>query len=116
MLDILEVNFNVGQPFYALNNLPPRRLATLRKAFWATVKNPATIKEASSRYLPMNSQTPEQVLAAIDKVSVGEGRQAHAIRQIVLLVSAILQDTVAAWSGQIVEVWPKPEVPSPDED
>jgi len=68
MLDILEVNFNVGQPFYALNNLPPGRLATLRKAFWATVKNPATIKEASSRYLPMNSQTPEQVLAAIDKV------------------------------------------------
>lgn len=68
MLDILEVNFNVGQPFYALNNLPPGRLATLRKAFWATVKNPATIKEASSRYLPMNSQTPKQVLVAIDKV------------------------------------------------
>ncbi len=68
MLDILEVSFNVGQAFYAPNNLPPGRLATLRKAFWATVKNPATIKEASSRYLPMNSQTPEQVLAAIDKV------------------------------------------------
>ena len=68
MLDILEVSFNVGQAFYAPNNLPPGRLATLRKAFWATVKNPATIKEANSRYLPMNSQTPEQVLASIEKV------------------------------------------------
>jgi len=34
----------------------------------AAVKNPATIKEASSRYLPINSQTPEEVLAAIDRV------------------------------------------------
>ena len=68
MLDILEVSFNVGQAFYAPYNLPPGCLATLRKAFLATVKNPATIKEASSRYLPINSQTPEQVLAAIDKV------------------------------------------------
>ena len=56
------------------------------------------------------------ILAAIDKVSVVQGRQAHVTRQIVLLVSAILQDTVAAWSGQIVEAWPKPEGPPPDED
>lgn len=68
MLDILEVSFNVGQAFYAPNNLPSGRLAALRKAFWATVKDPATIKEASKRHLPMRSQTPEQVLAAIDKV------------------------------------------------
>ena len=56
------------------------------------------------------------ILAAVDKVPVVQGRQAHIIRQIVLLVSAILQDTVAAWSGQIVEVWPKPEESLPDED
>jgi hypothetical protein len=43
-------------------------------------------------------------------------RRVHVIRQIVLLVSAILQDTVAAWSGQIVEAWPKPEGPPPEED
>ena len=68
MLDILEVSFNVGQAFYAPNNLPSGRLATLRKAFWATVKDPATIAAAKKRYLPMRSQTPEQVLAAIEKV------------------------------------------------
>lgn len=68
MLDILEVSFNVGQAFYAPNNLPPGRLATLRKAFWATVKDPVTIASANKRYLPMRSQTPEQVLASIDKV------------------------------------------------
>lgn len=68
MLDILEVSFNVGQAFYAPNNLPPGRLAALRKAFWATVKDPATIAEADKRFLPMRSQTPEEVLAAIDKV------------------------------------------------
>ena len=56
------------------------------------------------------------ILKALDKVPVVQGRQAHVIRQIVLLVSAILQDTVAAWSGQIVEAWPKPEGPPPDED
>ena len=68
MLDILEVSFNVGQAFYAPNNLPNGRLATLRKAFWATVKDPVTIAEADKRFLPMRSQTPEEVLAAIDKV------------------------------------------------
>ena len=68
MLDILEVSFNVGQAFYAPNDMPNGRLGELRKAFWATVKDPATIKEADSRFLPMNSQTPEEVLAAIEKV------------------------------------------------
>lgn len=68
MLDILEVSFNVGQAFYAPNNLPHGRLAALRKAFWATVKDPATINEAARHNLPMRSQTPKQVLAAIQKV------------------------------------------------
>jgi tripartite-type tricarboxylate transporter receptor subunit TctC len=68
MLDILEISFNVGQAFYAPNNLPSGRLETLRKAFWATVKDPATIKEAASRHLPMRSQTPDQVVAALQNV------------------------------------------------
>jgi len=68
MLDILEVSFNVGQAFYAPPNLPKGRLGTLRKAFWSTVKDPKTITEAGKRHLPMRSQTPEQVVAAIEKV------------------------------------------------
>ena len=68
MLDILEVSFNVGQAFYAPNISPSGRLETLRKAFWATVKDPTTKAGASKRHLPMNSQTPEEVLAGIDKV------------------------------------------------
>lgn len=68
MLDILEISFNVGQAFYAPNNLPSGRLETLRTAFLATVKDPATRKEAAKRFLPMRYQTHQEVLAAIDKV------------------------------------------------
>jgi tripartite-type tricarboxylate transporter receptor subunit TctC len=68
MLDILEVSFNVGQAFYAPNNLPSGRLETLRTAFLATVKDPATRTEAAKRYLPMNYQTHQAVLASIEKV------------------------------------------------
>jgi tripartite-type tricarboxylate transporter receptor subunit TctC len=68
MLDILEVSFNVGQAFYAPNDLPPGRLQTLRKAFMATVKDPATIAEAKKRFLPMRSQTHDDVLKSIEKV------------------------------------------------
>lgn len=68
MLDILEISFNVGQAFYAPNNLPSGRLKTLRTAFLATVKDPLTRKEAAKRYLPMRYQTHQEVLASIDKV------------------------------------------------
>lgn len=68
MLDILEVSFNVGQAFYAPNNLPAGRLEQLRTAFMATVKDPAARTEASKRFLPMRYQTHDQVLDSIQKV------------------------------------------------
>jgi len=68
MLDILEVSFNVGQAFYAPNNLPSGRLDALRTAFIAAVKDPALKAEADKRYLPMHYQTHEEVLQAIQHV------------------------------------------------
>lgn len=68
MLDILEVSFNVGQAFYAPNSLPSGRLQTLRTAFLATVKDPKIRSDAAKRNLPMNYQTHQQVLSAIQKV------------------------------------------------
>lgn len=68
MLDILEVSFNVGQAFYAPNNLPAGRLEALRTAFLATVKDPKTRAEAAKRHLPMNYQTHQEVLKAIEDV------------------------------------------------
>jgi len=68
MLDILEVSFNVGQAFYAPNDLPAGRLETLRAAFLATVKDPKTVEEAAKRHLPMRYQTHQEVLAAIEDV------------------------------------------------
>ncbi len=40
----------------------------MRTAFLATVKDPATKKDASKRFLPMRYQTHKEVLSAIDKV------------------------------------------------
>jgi len=67
MLDILEVSFNVGQAFYAPPGIAKARLETLRKSFMDTMKDPATRKEADSRFLPLRWQTHQQVEAAIDK-------------------------------------------------
>ena len=67
MLSILEVSFNVGQAFYAPPGISEHRLATLRKAFIATMKDPATKKEANSRFLPLRWQTNQQVEKAIDE-------------------------------------------------
>ena len=67
MLSILEVSFNVGQAFYAPPGISKDRLATLRKAFIATVKDPATKKEANSRFLPLRWQTNQEVEKAIDE-------------------------------------------------
>ncbi len=67
MLKILEVSFNVGQAFYAPPGVDKARLATLRKAFIATMKDPITKKDANTRFLPLRWQTNQQVEAAIDE-------------------------------------------------
>ncbi len=66
MLDVLEANFNVGQAFFAPPGIAKARLATLRKAFVATMKDPATKKATSARFLPLRWQTHQQVEKAIE--------------------------------------------------
>ena len=68
MLDILEISFNVGQAFYAPPGISKERLATLRSAFIATMKDPAILKDTEARNLPLRWQTADQVHSAIAEV------------------------------------------------
>lgn len=68
MLDILEVSFNVGQAFYAPPGIAKARLDTLRTAFVATMKDPATRKATTERHLPLRWQTHDQVRDALVEV------------------------------------------------
>lgn len=63
--DLMEVNFNVGQAFYAPPGIPRARLATLRRAFDAMLADPALKKELDSRNLDFTPQSAADVDKAI---------------------------------------------------
>ena len=67
ILDLLEVNFYVGQAFYVPKGVPKARVALLRKAFTAMITDPKMLADAEKRRVPMNTRTHQQTLAAITK-------------------------------------------------
>ena len=87
MLDLIELNFNVGQAFYAPPALSEGRVATMRKAFGAMLADPALRDDYVKRKLDFQplggeaievkikeafkSATPE-VVERLRKVLVGE--------------------------------------------
>lgn len=65
MLSLLELAFNVGQGFYAPPDTSTERVDVLRRAFLATMKDPALITEAKKHDLPLNWLTHDKVEEAI---------------------------------------------------
>ena len=61
MYDIIELNFNVGQAFYAPPDTDKTNLATLRKAFAAMLADPDLAKEIDRRRVEFQPQSAEQV-------------------------------------------------------
>ena len=67
MLELLEVNFYVGQAFYVPKGVPKARVAVIRKAFTAMINDPEMLADAKKRRVPMNTRTHQQTLSAIQK-------------------------------------------------
>lgn len=69
--DILELIFaqqSFGRPYFAPPGVPKARLAILRAAFAATMKDPAFIAELKKQHLGLSPKTGEQVQQMVEKM------------------------------------------------
>ena len=60
---------DIGQPFFLPPGVPPERVAALRRAFDATLKDPAFLAEADKLKIDVHPLTGEQLAALIEQVS-----------------------------------------------
>ncbi len=67
MLDLLEVNFYIGQSFYLPPGVPKARVEIVRKAFAAMMKDPVMIADAKKRRVPITPRTYQQVEKVLAK-------------------------------------------------
>jgi len=65
MYDLIELNFNVGQAFYAPPGVDKANFAILRTAFAAMLADPALVKEIARRRVEFQPQSAEQVESLI---------------------------------------------------
>lgn len=64
----LVADGEVGRPFIASKAVPADRIAILRAAFTATVKDPDFLAEAKSLRLPVSPRTGEEAAKAVDRL------------------------------------------------
>ena len=57
------------RPFFLPPNVPPERVEALRRAFDATVKDPAFLADADKSKIEVDPLTGEQVAALVEQVS-----------------------------------------------
>lgn len=67
-IDFLYAGQGIGRPFVAPPGLPPERLAMLRKAFDATMKDPEFIADVKRQKLDLDPIDGEKLSALINKV------------------------------------------------
>lgn len=65
MVFMLAIRQEAGKPYVAPPDLPPERLAILRNAFNATMKDPQFLKEAEAAHLPAEEPLTGEELAAL---------------------------------------------------
>ena len=58
-----------GRPFFLPPNVPPERVDAIRRAFDATMKDPAYLAEADKLKIEVDPLTGEQVAALVVQVS-----------------------------------------------
>ncbi|HLH96655.1 MAG TPA: tripartite tricarboxylate transporter substrate-binding protein [Xanthobacteraceae bacterium] len=70
--EILEVHassLEIGRPILAPPNVPPDRVAALRRAFHGAVADPALLEEAKQMKLTVEARSGEAIAAAIGKIA-----------------------------------------------
>jgi tripartite-type tricarboxylate transporter receptor subunit TctC len=68
-LELALARLEYGRPFFLPPNTPADRVEALRRAFDATMKDPAFIAEAEKAKIEVDPLTGEQVAALVEKVS-----------------------------------------------
>ena len=68
-LRLMLARLEYGRPFFLPPNVPPARLAALRRAFDATMKDPAYLAEADRLKIEVEPLTGEEVAALVGEVS-----------------------------------------------
>jgi hypothetical protein len=66
---LVMARLDVGRPFFLPPNVPPERVAALRRAFDATLKDPAFLAEADKLKIDIDPLTGEQLADLIAQVS-----------------------------------------------
>ena len=65
VIRLLTASGQLGRPFIASPRVPPERIALLRRAFDATMQDPAFLADAASLRLPVTPQSGEQALRTV---------------------------------------------------
>jgi tripartite-type tricarboxylate transporter receptor subunit TctC len=68
-LRLMLARLEYGRPFFLPPNVPPARVEALRRAFDATMKDPAYLAEADKLKIEVDPLTGEQVAALVGQVS-----------------------------------------------
>ena len=68
-LELMLARLEYGRPFFLPPNVPAPRVAVLRRAFDATMRDPAYLAEADKLKIEVDALSGEQVAALIEKVS-----------------------------------------------
>jgi tripartite-type tricarboxylate transporter receptor subunit TctC len=67
-LELMLAPSNMARPFFAPPGVPPDRIAILRKAFDAAMKDPALLEEAAKQRLELSPMTGEEMEALLSKL------------------------------------------------
>jgi tripartite-type tricarboxylate transporter receptor subunit TctC len=68
-LELALARLEFGRPFFLPPNVPPERVEALRRAFDATMKDPAFLADAHKSKIEVDALTGEQVAALVEQVS-----------------------------------------------
>jgi hypothetical protein len=68
-LTMMFARTEYGRPYFAPPDVPAARLQTLRRAFDATMKDPAFIADAAQLQLELSPMTGEEVQAVVAKLA-----------------------------------------------
>jgi tripartite-type tricarboxylate transporter receptor subunit TctC len=68
-LELALARLEFGRPFFLPPNVPPERVEALRRAFDATMKDPAFLADADKSKIEVDPLTGEQVAALVEQVS-----------------------------------------------
>jgi tripartite-type tricarboxylate transporter receptor subunit TctC len=83
MFEVLFTDQVMGRPFVAAPGVPADRIAALRAAFDATVKDAAFLAEAKAQRMEIDPVTGIEINALLDRVHAAPAEVIARIRQIV---------------------------------